>query len=75
MKESGHPDKCGRILCLQEEDPSIKIGQDWTSLAAEVSEGNYHGEIIDNERYELVNVDTEVGLVQGCGRPFKKTSE
>ena len=75
MRQSGHTYNCGRIVYLQEEDPSIKIGQDWTSLAAEVSEGHYHGEIIDNERYNLVNVDTEVGLVQGCGRPFKKTSE
>ena len=25
-RESGNPDKCGRILCLQEEDPSVKIG-------------------------------------------------
>ena len=37
MKESRHPDKCGRILCLQEEDPSVKIGKGWTALAVKVS--------------------------------------
>ena len=41
----------------------------------EVSEGNQHEERIDNERYELVNVDMEGGLVWGCGSPFRKTSE
>ena len=60
--ESGHPDKCGFIFCLQEEDSSINIGKDFTALAVEVSEGRHHEEIIDNESYELINVDMEGGL-------------
>ena len=32
MRESRHPDKCERIVCLQEEDTSVKIDQDWTEL-------------------------------------------
>ena len=51
MQESGNPDKSRRIVCLQEEYPSANIGQDWTALAVEVSEGHHHKEGIDNERY------------------------
>ena len=32
-RESRHPDKCGSTACLQEEDPPVKIGQDWNYLA------------------------------------------
>ena len=42
IRDSRHPTKCGRIVCLQEEDTSVKIGQDWTALVVEVSEGYYH---------------------------------
>ena len=73
-RESGHPDKCGRIFCLHEEDPFVKIGQDWTTLAIGFSKGNNHKESIDNEIYELVNVDTEGGIVWGCGLPLRNTS-
>ena len=73
-RESGHPDKCGRIFCLHEEDPFVKIGQDWTTLAIGFSKGNNHKESIDNEIYELVNFELEIGLVQGCGFPAMKTS-
>ena len=38
-----------------------------------MSEGHHHKGIIDNERYELLNVDMEGGIVQGCGPPFGKT--
>ena len=41
----------------------------------EVSEGHCNEEIIDNESYELVNVDMEGGFVWGCGPPFGLTSE
>ena len=41
-RESGHTAKCRRIVCIQEEDSSVKIGQDWNSLLAEVSEGHHH---------------------------------
>ena len=74
-RESGHPAKCGRIVCIQEEDPSANIGQDWNALAVEVSEGHHHEESIDNESYELVNFDMEGGLVRGCGSKVRKTSE
>ena len=47
-RESRHPVKCRHIVCLQEEDKSTNIGQDWTALAVEVSEGHNHGENIDN---------------------------
>ena len=73
-RESKHTDKCGRIVCLQEEDPSVKIGQDCTALEVEVSEGYHHEESIDNERYDLVNVDMESGLVRGYGPSVVKTS-
>ena len=73
--ESGHPDKCGRIVCLQGEDPSVKIGQDWTTLAMEVSGRQHNEENIDTESYELVNVDMEGGIVPGCGSPARNTSE
>ena len=74
-RESGNPDKCGHIVCLQEEDPSVKIKQDWTSLELEVSDGHSHEESIDNERYELVNVDMEGGIVRGCVSIFRKIFE
>ena len=41
-RDSGHPDKCGRIFCLQEVDSSINIRWDWTALEVEVSEGRHH---------------------------------
>ena len=62
-RESVHPDKCGCIVCIQEEYTSIKIGQDWNAFAVEVSEGHYREESIDNESYELINVDMEDMLV------------
>ena len=65
MRESRHPDKHRHIVCLQEEDPSVKIGQDWTTFVVEASEGHHHEKIIDNESYELVNVDMGGGLVRG----------
>ena len=74
-KESGYSAKCGRILCLQKEEPSFKNVQDWTALAVEVSEGHCNEEIVDNESYEIVNVDMEGGFVWGCGPPFGLTSE
>ena len=46
-RESVHSAKCGRIVCLQEEYPSINIGQDWTSLEVEVSKKLLHEETID----------------------------
>ena len=36
-RESGHTDKCGGIVCLQEEDKYVKTGQDWNDLELEVS--------------------------------------
>ena len=75
MRESRYLDKRRRIVFFQEEYPSVKIGHYWTSLVVEVSEGHHHGEIIDNEIYELVNVDVEVRLVRGCGPSFCKTYE
>ena len=44
-------------------------------MVVEISEGDHHEEIIDNESYEIVNVDIEGGLVWGCGSPFRKTPE
>ena len=41
----------------------------------EVSEGHNHEESIDNEIYELVNVDMEVGLVRGFESSNRKTYE
>ena len=41
----------------------------------EVSEGNHHEEIFDNESYELVNFDKEGRLVRGCGLQSGNTSE
>ena len=75
MRESRYLDKRRRIVFFQEEYPSVKIGHYWTSLVVEVSEGHHHGEIIDNEIYELMNVDMEGGLVQGYGSPVRKTSD
>ena len=40
-RESGRPDKCGRIVFLQEEDPSVKIGKGWTALAVDISERDH----------------------------------
>ena len=72
-RETGHPDKIGCIVCLQEEDPYVNIWQDWTALEVEVREGYHHEEVIYNESYELVNVDIEGGLIEGYGSPFGKT--
>ena len=74
-RESVHPAKCGNIVCLQEEDPSVKIGKDWTALAVEVSEGHHHKKSIDNESYEIVNVDMEGGIFRGCVSQLGKISE
>ena len=41
----------------------------------EVSEGHDHKEGIDDESYELLNVDMEDGIVRGCGSLFRKTAE
>ena len=75
MIESGHPDKCRRIVFRQEEDTSFKIGQDWTALVVEVIEVHHHEESIGNESYELINVDMEGEFEHRCGPPFRKTSE
>ena len=40
-----------------------------------MSEGHHHKGNIDNESYELLNVDMKGGIVRGCGPPFEKTSE
>ena len=74
-RESGHPAKYGRIICIQEEYPSVKIRYYWTSFAVEVSEGHHHEESINNESYGLFNVDTEGGIVRGCRSPFRKISK
>ena len=75
MREYGHPTKCGCIFFLQEEDLSVKIGQYWTALVVEISEEHHHKEIIDNEIYELMNVDMEGRFVRGYGSPVRKTSD
>ena len=41
----------------------------------EVSEGHHHEESIYNERYELVNVDMEGGIIRGHGPLFGKIYE
>ena len=66
-RESGHSAKCGRIVCLQEEYPSINIGQDWTTFDVGVSKKLLHEEIIDHYRCELVNVYMKGRLIQVCG--------
>ena len=50
-RESINPDNCGHIVCLQEEEPYVNIGQDWTALAVKVSEVYHNEESIDNDSY------------------------
>ena len=41
----------------------------------DVSEGRHYEKYINNESYEVMNVDMEVRIVQGHGMPFGKTLE
>ena len=73
-REYIHPEKCKSIVSIYEEDLSVNIGQDWTALAVEVSEGHHCKESMNNEGYEIVNIDMEGGLFRECGSPVWKTS-
>ena len=56
-REVRHPAQGGGIVGFQEEYPSILVGDEGMSVIVVVFEGEHHEESIDNDSYELVDVD------------------